>query len=215
MRPAAVMGDGAKPLRLLVDMDGVLCDFEVSLFDHFRSRFPDEPFIPVNDRKLFYAREDYGRIKPRLKTNVSDIINTPGFFRCLPPLPNAINSIHWLEEFPDVSVWLCTSPLTTFHNCVLEKYQWVEEHLGFQWTKKIIMCKDKTLISGDYLIDDRPTIKGEEEINPKFGQHIIFTQPYNRSVETQWRLDHWPTSRDKLTDFVRSLQQGVPTSVGS
>jgi 5'-nucleotidase len=199
----------SKPLRLLVDMDGVLCDFETVLLDNYRSRFPDEPFIPKSDRKLFYAQEEYARIKPELKDNVSTIVNSPGFFRHLPPLPNAIKAVHWLEEIPDVSTWICTSPLGAFHNCVLEKYQWVEQHLGFRWTKKVIMCKDKTLISADYLIDDRPTIKGEEEMNPKFGQHILFTQPYNLSVETQWRLDCWPNSPQKLTEFIRLLQQGV------
>lgn len=198
------------PLKLLIDMDGVLCDFEASLLDRFRSRHPDEPFIPLDERNTFYAIEQYASIKPNLKSKVGDIISSPGFFRSLPPLTNAVRCLHWMDDFPDVSVWLCTAPINRFHNCVLEKYEWVEKHLGFEWTKKVIMCKDKTLIKGDYLIDDRPAIRGEEQFNPNFGQHVVFTQPYNRTVETKWRLDCWPKTRDALLEFIQWLQKGVP-----
>ena len=38
--------------------------------------------------------------------------------------------------------------MTLFHDCVREKYEWVEEHLGFELTKQIILTRDKTVVSG-------------------------------------------------------------------
>ena len=87
-------------------------------------------------------------------------------------------------------VFLCTSPLTEYTNCILEKYQWVDEHLGFDWTKKIIITKDKTLVRGDYLIDDNPNPKGA--LAPAW-EHIIYDFPYNREIKDKRRLtwENW------------------------
>ena len=207
--PSAKRHTSSVSLKILVDMDGVLCDFEAYLLEQFRSKFPDEPFIPVSERNTFYAHEQYGSIKVELKRNITDIMSSPGFFASLRPISNAVTCMHWMRDIPDVSVWICTSPINKYRNCVSEKYQWVEKHLGFEWTKRVIMCKDKTLIKGDYLIDDRPMIHGEEQFKPNFGKHVVFTQPYNCNVTTEWRLSLWPERKDKLLDFIMFLREGL------
>ena len=40
------------------------------------------------------------------------------------------------------------------------QFAWIEEHLGEDWLDKIIITKDKTVVNGHVLIDDRPNIKG-------------------------------------------------------
>ena len=40
------------------------------------------------------------------------------------------------------------------------QFEWVEHHLGWKWINKLIVTKDKTVVSGDLLIDDKPIIKG-------------------------------------------------------
>ena len=42
-----------RALRVLVDMDGVLCDFEGFFLHEFREKFPDSPYIPLSERKDF------------------------------------------------------------------------------------------------------------------------------------------------------------------
>jgi len=56
-------------LRVLIDMDGVLCDFEQSFLDKFRERHPDEPYIPLSERKGFYIDEQYAKMKPNLQVS--------------------------------------------------------------------------------------------------------------------------------------------------
>lgn len=52
-----------------------------------------------------------------------------------------------------------------FSSAVCVQYAWVEKHLGHEFLEQVILTRDKTLISGDLLIDDRPDILGEDPAN--------------------------------------------------
>lgn len=54
----------ARPLRVLVDMDGVLCDFEGHFLKVFREKHPDLPFIPLENRNTFYLADQYSLLDP-------------------------------------------------------------------------------------------------------------------------------------------------------
>ena len=91
-------------------------------------------------------------------------------------------------------VFLCTSPLSEYQNCVLEKYEWVDEHLGPEWVDQIVLTRDKTIVYGDVLIDDRPQIDGAA--TPTW-EHILYDQPYNRTETSKRRLT-WANWRSVL-----------------
>ena len=75
-----------------------------------------------------------------------------GFWLGLEPLPGAIEAYKYLDEKYDV--WILTRP--SFHNlnCYNEKAQWVRDNLGFEAQKKTILCGNKSLVRGQFLIDD-------------------------------------------------------------
>jgi len=54
--------------------------------------------------------------------------------------------------------------------------------------------KDKTLIIGDILIDDKPEIKG---ISTPNWEHIIFDQPYNKNITNKKRIN-WDNFKEVL-----------------
>lgn len=169
-----------KPI-ILVDMDGVLCDYTEGLLRRVFHRFPH--LKPYEDA----AREAWHTHKAFPKEYRSEIENmrlSPGFFRNLPPIPGAIEGIKALAEHADV--WICTTPTKIHTNCVPEKYAWVKEHLGQAWVEHIIMTRDKTLVHGSMLIDDKPRIKGARQ--PAW-QHLLFDRPYNRHVRDKPRID--------------------------
>lgn len=96
------------------------------------------------------------------KAHNEDLLNNPrqpypqsqwGFFAKLEEIPNAIESLRTLEKKYDV--WILTRPSFFNINCFSEKAQWVKEHIGFDILKKTILCGDKSLLKGDYLIDDQ------------------------------------------------------------
>lgn len=75
-----------------------------------------------------------------------------GFFIELEPLEDAIESFKILEAYYDV--WILTRPSPSNLHCYSEKAEWVLKHLGFDILNKTIMCTDKSLLKGDFLIDD-------------------------------------------------------------
>lgn len=75
-----------------------------------------------------------------------------GFFADLDEMPGAIESFNLLKEKYDV--WILTRPSFKNINCFSDKAKWVLDHLGYSVLEKLIICGDKSLVKGDYLIDD-------------------------------------------------------------
>ena len=48
-----------RAVRVLVDMDGVLCDFEGYFLQKYRETFPEFPYIPLEERNTFYLKDQY------------------------------------------------------------------------------------------------------------------------------------------------------------
>lgn len=63
-----------KRLRVLVDMDGVLADFEGGFLRKYRARYPSEPYITLDDRRGFWVSAQYGRLRSDLC--VSETLHT-------------------------------------------------------------------------------------------------------------------------------------------
>lgn len=55
-----------KRLRVLVDMDGVLADFEGGFLKKYRARYPDDPYISLEDRRGFWVSAQYGKLRSDL-----------------------------------------------------------------------------------------------------------------------------------------------------
>ena len=163
-------------MRILIDMDGVISDFDGEFLKRWRERHPEKFFVPLENRIEFYVKDSYPE---ELKPLVTDILLEPGFFRNMMPVTGAKQALLEMEQLGN-EVFICTSPLTAYRNCVLEKYEWVENYLGADWVRRIILTKDKTLVKGDCLIDDKPEITGVES-SPTW-EHIVYDQLYNRHV---------------------------------
>lgn len=73
-----------RPVRVLVDMDGVLADFESALLKGFLRRFPGDPHVPLEQRRGFLANEQYGSLRPDLA------VGDPTGNLWSPPLSRAI-----------------------------------------------------------------------------------------------------------------------------
>jgi 5'-nucleotidase len=155
---------------ILIDQDGVLADFEHAFLAAWRERHPGIEPVAYEDRKSFNLLEDY---PPELRRKAEALYTAPGFIRELPPVPGAIERI-------------CTAPLRQYENCVAEKFQWVERHLGRAATERIVMTRDKTLVRGDILIDDKPKVEGA--VAQPSWRHIVYDAPYNRHVADRPRM---------------------------
>ena len=182
-------------MRILVDMDGVITDFDMEFLQRWQQRHPDLFYVPLEQRKSFYVKDDYPE---ELRPLVSEILLESSFFAEMQPVPGAREALEEMETL-GFDVFICSSPLSIFGNCVLEKYKWVEKFIGPNWVKKIILTKDKTVIRADYLIDDKPAITGVES-RPGW-EHILYDRTYNRHVDK--RRITWENWKDILLSSSR------------
>jgi 5'-nucleotidase len=85
-----------------------------------------------------------------------------GFYTALEPMEGAIDSINVLRDQYDV--YILTRPSYKNPLCYTEKRVWIEKYFGLEFCDKLIICPNKGLVKGDYLIDDFlwPEFDGEQ-----------------------------------------------------
>ena len=173
-------------MLILIDLDEPLADIERGFFENWRLRFPNEPYILQENRTTFYPEDEYPQ---HLREKVSGIYYEPGFYLNLPPVLGSIDALNEMLRLGH-DVMICTSPLSRYEDCVLEKYLWVEKHLGKDFVKRIVMTSDKTIVRGDILIDDKPEIRG---LAAPTWRHFLYDCPRNRYVTGKKRLtwENW------------------------
>ena len=91
-----------------------------------------------------------------------------GFFLDLEPLEGALEGIKTLQQKYDV--WILTRPSIKNTHCYTEKADWIKKYFGEEMLEKLIICPDKSLAKGEYLVDDDHR-NGQTEFE---GEHIHF-----------------------------------------
>ena len=162
-------------MLILLDQDNVLADFESGFRRHWRNRFGED--APIEGKEhLFYIRD---RLPEHLQAYAAELYGTVGFFESLPPVSGAVEAARALLAAGH-DVRICTAPVNQYRYCAGEKIAWVEQHLGTEWTRRVIIAKDKTWVRGDILIDDKPNIEGTL---PPLWQHRLYDAPHNRHLD--------------------------------
>jgi 5'-nucleotidase len=83
--------------------------------------------------------------------------DVPGIFSLMDPMPNAIESVHFLSKYFELYI-LSTAP---WNNPIawIDKVNWIHQYFGkgkeSVFYKRIIISHHKNLNMGDFLIDDR------------------------------------------------------------
>ncbi len=179
----------SKQKIILVDQDNVIAD-QLGHFHTLLKRDHPQVYATYSGETTSYEIEaDFAVEHAAL---IKSLRNQEGFFRDLLPVAGAKEGLMALRD-AGFDVRICTAPIWEFKFCVPEKLEWIKRELGHEWAANTIIARDKTLIVGDVLIDDKPEVVGAR--TPSW-EHILFDQPYNQGG-TQKRLN-WQNYRAVL-----------------
>jgi len=215
-------------LHVLVDMDGVVADFDHTLCEDLFVDFADKMHpdgvcydfdrgcLMTDGEPLKRSHHEFADdLCPTLDARIEDDgfprgdeirkwirakIESPGFFKRFPLIKGAHEALTAMAKDPRIaSVRFCTTPVTVVpnsdkpHQPKAEKYEWIDTHFGKRpdgtlWSRDVIMCKDKTQVRGDILIDDKPVITGA--FDPTW-RHVLFGNGCNYKSPTTVHMRNW------------------------
>ena len=185
------------PVTILVDMDGVIVDWDRGFMNEWKGR------SPINRYKSYIMQEC---VPSEYKAEATLIARQPGFFASLPPCKGAIEAVKHLAQLPGINVLICSSPLLANPTCMQDKVDWIRNHFGPEWAEKLVLTRDKTTVRGDILIDDKPDICGSH--HPTWTQ-AVFNHAYNEHLCPQrfkYRIHSWDNETEWKSTILRALQ---------
>jgi 5'-nucleotidase len=170
---------------VLLDMDGVLFNFEDPNNAIIRTHFPDVPI--VENRSSIYYKDTYSAY-PKVCEKIYQENRRPGFFSSFPLVDFAVEGFARILEAGYTPI-VCSSPLEDHKTVIDEKKASLEEHLvpifGTWVIDTAIFDRDKSKYDAIAMIDDHPSIRGAKEA---IWQQIVFSRSYNHTLGTDFRL---------------------------
>ncbi|KAA8498271.1 putative 5'(3')-deoxyribonucleotidase [Porphyridium purpureum] len=184
---------------VLIDMDNTLVDFDKEFTKRWLMLRPSDDPNVVLERKLFELEENFANDDDRRLAE--RIMGTSGFYIEFEPMPGAIQAVREMVR-NGLNVVFCTAPHPLqYESCVKEKFAWVRKYFGEEYLSRLIITRDKSIIKGAVLIDDKPKVTGACR-SPDW-KHVVFTRSYNVDAkETKHRLNQWELWRDVLKPII-------------
>jgi 5'-nucleotidase len=173
-------------MKIFIDMDQTLNDFTTSFVKTAENILSEDLSKKAKNIGKEWGLQDVlfnGHPNKNLVTE--QIFNTSGFWLNMEPLPHASEVVQMLSDEHDV--YIVTFPWPSSATCFIEKYYWVKKHMPFFDMSKLIYIKDKHLLHGDIIIDDKPSYL--ENNNCKYT--IAYDYEYNRHVDVDFRSTYW------------------------
>lgn len=149
-------------LRVGIDLDGVVFDFDGRMLAEFAKR--GIYFSSVQEMQTQIPK-DHNLVLLHRKIRAER-----GFFRDLDLLPGALEHVLLLKERYDI--YFVSTPEVNNPTCCEDKLHSIASIFGPELLCKTIFAHDKTLVRVDVLIDDKEVITGC--LPPSF-KHIHFT----------------------------------------
>jgi 5'(3')-deoxyribonucleotidase len=162
--------------RIIIDMDHVMADITTHYLNWYKQRtgveIPREELIGKNEVAAFPDKE-----------MVRNFLYTPGFFRTAPVMEDCRKVMEQLHKYHEVFI---VSAAMEFPQSLREKYDWLQEHFPFLSWRQVVLCGDKKVIKGDYMIDDH--LKNLDYFD---GEKLLYSSPHNMLIEGYRRVNNW------------------------
>jgi len=164
-------------MKILSYLKQILNFLQPAHLQHPQFQYRFERVKPTKSKQIIYVDLD-GVCADYRKIYLSRLAHDPdnkypqatyGFFMEMEEIKDAITAVKTLAEHYDV--WFLSAPSHRNPMCLAEKNYWVRKHFGPEWPERLILANDKSLLRGDYLIDDNATGRNQENFE---GVKILF-----------------------------------------
>ncbi len=172
------MSPRAERKIICVDMDEVIAD---ALGEHLL-RYNREFASNITVRDL-HGRWLWDYVPVERQKVLYDYMCSEDFFAVLEVMPDAQRVLERLQTRFDVFIASAAMEVPSSFNA---KFKWLEKHFPFIRPSRIVFCGDKSILHGDYLIDDNP-----RQLQLFRGEGILFSSPANVYVSGFRRVDNW------------------------
>ena len=167
-----------KKKRLIVDMDETIADSLARQLEWY-----ERDAAKQVARGELKGRHLYQAVAEEHSAMVYKYPHHEDFFGSLPLLDGAQEALRKLSEHYDI--YIATAAME-FPLSFTPKFEWLRQHFPFISPMRYIFCGDKSVLHGDYLIDD--TAKHLEGFT---GEGLLFTAPHNIHENRFRRVDNW------------------------
>lgn len=164
--------------RIIIDMDEVIADPMGAMINWYEKEF---------DQKVNYDSIREGSwlkgFPDEHQQLVLEKLYSPGFFRHLPVMDDAVDVLKEMNQRYEIFI---VSAAVEFPNSLKDKHDWLLEYFPYFTWKQLVLCGDKRMIMGDYMIDDHL----KNLIHFK-GKKLLYSALHNREVQGYQRLNNW------------------------
>lgn len=160
---------------ILVDVDDVTLDLNTEWLRCYNKDYDDNL---TRSKIKTWALDKY--VKKECGRKIYDYLKNKDLYSNIKPVAGAVEGVQKLRDLKHrvifVTAYFNEQKVKCLHdNGLLREYPYNDGR--WNTATDVIMANDKSLIKGDYLIDDRT------ENLDKFGSGFVFNQPWNQTCE--------------------------------
>lgn len=163
---------------ICVDMDEVIADALGEHLLRYNRDFREN--VTVKD---LHGQWLWEFVPEERQQALHDYIMSEDFFEVLDVMPESQRVLAKLQKRYDVFIATAAMEVPSSFNA---KFRWLARYFPFIPPSNIVFCGNKSILHGDYLIDDNPR---QLRIFP--GEGILFSSPANASVTGFRRVNNW------------------------
>ena len=172
-------GDANQARRIIcVDMDEVIAD---ALGEHLHRYNRD--FRERITRADLEGQWLWEFVPPERQEALTEYLMSEDFFAVLRVMPHAQRVLERLQSRYEIYIATAAMEVPSSFNA---KFEWLKKYFPFIPASHIVFCGNKSILRGDYLIDDNP-----RQLRLFRGEGILFSSPANANVTGFRRVHNW------------------------